>query len=128
LAIAAQEADNYVDYGENLEIGGMTFTPGTHRVNAAINFAHGLVTLNGEFQDNPVCLFQAGTTFVAAAATCFILINGAKAKNIVWPLGTATTLGARSIVEGSIVAGTAITFGAMSELRGCAIAQSAVTF
>jgi hypothetical protein len=129
LAIATREVDNYVDYGETLEIGGMTFTPGTYRVNTAINFAHGLtVTLDGEFQDNPVFLFQAGTTFVTAADTYFILKNGAKAKNIIWALGTAATLGARSIVEGSILAGTAITFGTMSELRGCAIAQSAVTF
>jgi hypothetical protein len=112
-----------------IEIGGLTFTPGTYRSGSAINFAHGtVVTLDGENQANPVFLFQAGSTLVTAADTYFNLINGAKAENVLWALGTAATLGARSIVEGSILAGTAITFGTNSELRGCALAQSAVTF
>jgi hypothetical protein len=112
-----------------IEIGGLTFTPGTYRSGSAINFAHGtVVTLDGLNEPHPVFLFQAVSTLVTAADTSFILINGAKAENVLWALGTAATLGARSVVEGSILAGTAITFGANSELRGCALAQSAVTF
>jgi hypothetical protein len=107
------------------EIGGRTFSPGTHHFDSAINIAFGAtVTLDGEGD----FVFQAGTTLITAADTYFILINGALAENILWVLGTAATLGARSVVEGSILAGTAITFGAQSELRGCALAQSAVTF
>jgi hypothetical protein len=112
-----------------IEIGGLTFTPGTYRSGSAINFAHGtVVTLDGLNDPNPVFLFQAKSTLVTAADTYFNLINGARAENVLWALGTAATLGARSIVEGSILAGTAITFGTNSELRGCALAQSAVTF
>jgi hypothetical protein len=112
-----------------IEIGGLTFTPGTHRSSSAINFAYGtVVTLDGLHQPNPVFLFQAESTLVTAADTHFILKNGAKAENVYWALGTAATLGANSIVVGSILAGTAITFGTNSELRGCALAQSAVTF
>jgi hypothetical protein len=109
-----------------IEIGGQTFTPGTYRSSSAINFAHGTeVTLDG----NGEYLFQAVTTLVTAANTKFILINGAKAENVIWALGTAATLGADSVLEGSILAGTAITtFGTNSELNGCALAQSAVTF
>jgi hypothetical protein len=113
----------------DIEIGGKIFTPGTYRSGSAINFAHGtVVTLDGNNEENPVFLFQAGSTLVTAADTYFNLIRGAKAENVLWALGTAATLGARSIVEGSILAGTAITFGTQSELRGCALAQSAVTF
>jgi hypothetical protein len=112
-----------------IEIGGLTFTPGTYRSDSAINFAHGtVVTLDGENESNPVFLFQAGSTLVTAADTSFILINGAKAENVLWALGTAATLGANSVLEGSILAGTAITFGTQSELHGCALALSAVTF
>jgi hypothetical protein len=57
-----------------------------------------------------------------------ILINGAKAENFLWTLGTAATLRAGSVVEGSILAGTAIAFKSGSELRGCALAQTSVTF
>jgi hypothetical protein len=113
----------------HIEIGGLTFTPGTYRSDSAINFAYGtVVTLDGDFQANPKFLFIAGSTLVTAADTSFILINGAKAENVLWALGTAATLGAKSVVEGSILAGTAITFGTKSVLHGCALAQSAVTF
>ena len=112
-----------------IEIGGLTFTPGVYHSGSAINFAFGtVVTLDGENQPNPTFIFQAMSTFVTAADTHFILINGAKAENVIWVLGTAATLGARSIVEGSILAKSAITFGANSVLHGCALAQTAVTF
>jgi hypothetical protein len=124
-AEAMQEPSEPMD----IEIGGLTFTPGTYRSGSAINFAYGtVVTLDGENQANPKFLFIAGSTLVTAADTYFILINGAKAENVLWTLGTAATLGAKSVVEGSIMAGTAITFGTKSELHGCALAQSAVTF
>jgi hypothetical protein len=112
-----------------IEIGGKTFIPGIYRSGSAINFAYGTtVTLDGLNQANPVWLFQAGSTLVTAANTSFILKNGAKAENVLWALGTAATLGADSVLEGSILAGTAITFGTNAQLNGCAIAQSAVTF
>jgi hypothetical protein len=112
-----------------IEMGGVTFTPGTYQSGSAINFAHGTtVTLDAEGDSNGVFLFQAGTTLVTAADTSFNLIGGAKAENIIWALGSAATLGARSVVEGSIMAGTAITFGTGSSVHGCALAQSAITF
>jgi hypothetical protein len=112
-----------------IEIGGLTFTPGTYRSGSAINFAHGtVVTLDGLNDPNPTFLFIAESTLVTAANTYLVLKNGAKAANIYWALGTAATLGANSILEGSILAGTAITFGTQSKLHGCALAQSAVTF
>jgi hypothetical protein len=119
------------DDGQSLDIqiGGKTFTPGTYRSGSEINFALGPpVTLDGQGLPNPVFLFQAGTTLVTAASSYFQLINGAKAENVIWALGSAATLGADSVLEGSILAGTAITFGTKSELNGCALAQSAVTF
>jgi hypothetical protein len=113
-----------------IEIGGKTFTPGTYRSGSAINFAYGTapVTLDGEGDPDSQFLFIALSTLVTAADTYFVLINGAKAENVRWALGTAATLGARSVVQGSILAGTAITFGTQSQLYGCALAQSAVTF
>ena len=87
-----------------------------------------MVTLDGQNEPNPEFLFIARRTLVTAADTYFILKNGAKAENVFWALGTAATIGANSVVEGSILAGTTITFGTQSKLHGCALAQSAVTF
>jgi hypothetical protein len=112
-----------------IEIGGLTFQPGTYRSDSAINFSHGtVVTLDGLNEPNPAFTFIANSTLVTADDTSFILTNGAKAENVLWALGTAATLGANSVVEGSILAGTAITFGTKSKLNGCALAQSAMTF
>jgi hypothetical protein len=126
--LAAHAAAMKFHVGEKsiaIELGGQTFTPGTYRSESAINFVHdGTVTLDGDGK----YLFIAGTTLVTAADTHFILLNGAKAENVVWAIGTAATLGANSVLVGSILAGTAITFGTKSELQGCALAQSAVTF
>jgi hypothetical protein len=55
--------------------------------------------LVGDNDPNPEFLFIAGSTLVTAADTNFILKNGAKAENVLWALG------ARSVVEGSILAG-----------------------
>jgi hypothetical protein len=111
-----------------IELGG-TYTPGVYRSGSALNFASGsTVTLDAEGDADAVFLFQAGTTLTTAANTYFNLINGAKAENIIWALGTAATLGANSVVEGSIIAGTAITVGIEAKINGCAIAMTAVTF
>ena len=128
---ASAMAGNYgtSETAMEIEIGGITFLPGIYRSGSAINFAHGtVVTLNGNNEANPEFIFIAGSTLVTAADTYFDLQNGAKAENVIWVLGTAATLGARSHVAGSIMAGTAITFGTNSKLYGCALAQSAVTF
>ena len=112
-----------------IEIGGSTFTPGTYRSGSAINIASGtVVTLDGEGDPNSVFLFQAVTTLVTGADTSIIMTNGARADNVVWVLGTAATLGASSVLQGSILAGTAITLGTKSELHGCALAQTFVSF
>jgi hypothetical protein len=63
-----------------------------------------VVTLDGDNDPNPEFLFIAGSTLATAAHTNFILKNGAKEKNVLWALSTAATLGARSVVEGSILA------------------------
>jgi hypothetical protein len=129
FAHAAAIAQRFDSEVLDIEIGGKTFMPGTYRSGSAINLASGSnVTLDGNNEMNPKFLFQAGTTLVTAASTYVILKNGAKAENILWALGSAATLGAASVLEGSILAGTAITFGDQTELRGCAIAMSAVTF
>jgi hypothetical protein len=73
-------------------------------------------------------LFQAGSTLTTAANTFFELKGGAKVENVICALGTAATLGARSVVDGSILARSAITFGTDSVLHGRAIALTAVSF
>jgi hypothetical protein len=106
-------------------IGGMTFTPGLYRAASEIGIVVNMkVTLNGP----GVYIFQAHTAMTTGADTEIVLTNGATAENVLWVLGSALTLGANSIIQGSITTGTAVTFGADSHIYGCVLAQTAITF
>jgi hypothetical protein len=110
-------------------IGGKTFTPGTYRSAATISTAaNEIVTLDGLNQANPVFIFQATSTLGTGAGSYFNLINGAKAENVLWAIGTAATLGANTVLPGTLLAGSAITVGAQGLVQGCVVAQTAVTF
>jgi hypothetical protein len=129
-----------------IEIGGKTFTPGTYRSDTINIIAGATVILDGQYRANPVFLFQAGSTMLAGVGCKIILINGAKAENVLWALGAAFTTGVNndfigSIVAGSaitiaannkvnsrVIAGSAVTFGAKVEIEGCVVATSAITF
>jgi hypothetical protein len=111
------------------EIGGVIFEPGTYSTAAAMNIAAGtVVTLNGNDDSNAVFVFRAGTTLTTAASTSIVLTGGTLAENVLFALGSAATLGANSVLEGSIIAGTAVTVGNGAQVNGCIIAKSAVTY
>jgi hypothetical protein len=107
-----------------VEIGGQTFTNGTYRAGSAIKIvAGGIVTLDGPGS----YLFQAGTTLTTGDGAKIILTNGAKAENVIWAFGTSVTLGANTIIQGSILTGASTTFGANAEVHGCVLSQTSVT-
>jgi hypothetical protein len=110
------------------EMGSLTFTPGTWRAGFFTVVAAAVVTLDGEGDPNSVFLFQAETTMLIGAGCKIVLVNGAKAENVLWALGTTLTAGAGTVFEGSIIAGTAITFGADTVVRGYIAAGSSITF
>jgi hypothetical protein len=127
-AAIAQQVNSTIYVGISVEIKDTTFMAGTHRFDGAISLATGFVTLDGQGDSSSKFLIQADTTLITGANTYVNLINGTKAENVLWALGSAATLGANSIIQGSILAGSSITFGNSSEVHGCALALAAVTF
>jgi hypothetical protein len=111
-----------------VEIGGLTFTPGTRRSGTFNIVAGATVTLDGQGDSNSVFLFQAVSTMVTGAGCNIVLAGGAKQENVLWALGTALTTGANNVFRGSILAGSAITFGADNEGYGSVVARTAITF
>ena len=111
------------------EMGGLTFAPGVYTQAAALNIAlaNPIVTLDAGGDANAVFIFNAGTTLTTAANSQIVLLNGARADNVYWVLGTALTMGADSLLLGSVLTGTAITIGTNGKICGHALAQSAVT-
>ena len=111
------------------ELGGTTFSPGVYRYTGslAISPAYGKVYLDARGDSNAEFVFYGATTLTLAERAQVILRNGAKAANVYWVLGTAATLGADTILRGTVIAGSAITLGTNGRIRGRAIAQTAVT-
>ena len=111
-----------------VELAGQILLPGVYCSNGGLSLSAASVTLDGNNDDNAQWIFQAATTLTTATSTEFIFINGAKAKNVYWALGTAATIGLSSSMAGNIFAHSAITFGHDSALIGRALAMTAISF
>jgi len=105
-------------------IGGLTLGPGLYNWAGAVTIPTN-VTISGG--PNDTWIFQIGGTLNLATSVQVILAGGAQAKNIIWVVAGATTLGASSHFEGIILDQTAITLGANASVNGRLLAQSAVT-
>jgi len=110
------------------EMGGEIFAPGLHTHGSAINIAlaNPVVTLDAQGDPDAVFIFRADSTLTTAAGSQIVLLNGAKAENVFWVLGTSLSMGAESVMQGTVLAGSAITIGTHGTILGRAIAQTAV--
>jgi FtsP/CotA-like multicopper oxidase with cupredoxin domain len=111
------------------EMGGVTFGPGVYTQGSPINIALGnpRVYLDAGGDSTAEFIFVTSTTLTTCANSKIVLMNGAKAENVYWVLGTALTMGANSVLVGNVLAGSAITIGTKGKICGRAIAQTAVT-
>ena len=103
---------------------GLTLGPGVYR-GAAQSLAPGTLTLDGGGDPNAVFIFQSGSTLTTAASSQVSLTNGTQACNVFWQVGSSATLGAGSLLRGSILAHTSITVGAGTTIDGRALAVNA---
>ena len=105
-------------------IGGLTFTPGVYNAAAAVGLT-GTVTLDGQNDPNAVFIFQIGSALTTASASVVNLINGARACNVFWQIGSSATLGTGSSFAGNILALTSITVTTGVTVNGRALARNA---
>ena len=90
------------------ELGGVTLTPGVY-ASGTLGLTAG-TTLTLDAQGNPAAVFilQAGSTLITGADTHVTLSGGAHACNVFWQVGSSATLGASSVLTGTILASTSI--------------------
>jgi hypothetical protein len=69
----------------------------------------GTLTLNAQGNPNAVFIIQAGSTLITASDSSVILINGARAANVYWVVGSSATLGTGTDFTGDILADQSIT-------------------
>jgi ice-binding like protein len=104
-------------------IGGLTFTPGVYTAPAAVGLT-GTVTLDAQGDPNAVFIFQIGSALTTASASMVNLINGARACNVFWQIGSSATLGTGSSFAGNILALTSITVTTGTTVNGRTLARN----
>lgn len=121
--------------------GNSTLPPGVYisSTNSSIGVT-GTLTLDGQGDQNAKFIFQmpsstltTATGAVGAPAATINLINGAKASNVFWQVGSSATLGAYTVFQGNILADSSITMDTGSTscgrlLAGAVTASGAFVF
>lgn len=120
--------------------GNATLPPGVYiSATASTIGVTGVLTLDAQGDPNAQFIFQAPSALTTAAGapgvpgSQIVLINGAKASNVWWQVGSSATIGTYAIFQGNILADTSITMGTSATscgrlLAGAVTASGAFTF
>jgi len=109
------------------DLGGKTLTPGVYCFDTSAQLTGDLV-LNAQGNPNAVWVFQMGSTLTTASASTVTVINGGKALNVFWQVGSSATLGTGTRFIGNILAYASITLDTGAGLTGRAFSlNGAVT-
>ncbi|KAJ1640093.1 hypothetical protein T492DRAFT_571152, partial [Pavlovales sp. CCMP2436] len=104
-------------------IGGLTFTQGTYQWNSHVNI-DGDIFLKGTATD--VFIIRVVAYLAVAADVKVHLVGGTVSTNVVWQVGGYVSIGARSVMEGTLLVNEYISFGAAGRLNGRALANGYV--
>ncbi|MFT5010944.1 MAG: hypothetical protein ACI9EA_001645, partial [Pseudomonadales bacterium] len=96
---------------------GETLSPGVYDMAAAFSMA-GTLTLDGGGDPNSVFIMRGTGAFIITASTTVVLTGNAKPENIFWVSDGAISIGASTIMKGTMIATGAIVSGASSEFEG----------
>jgi hypothetical protein len=91
------------------ELGGTILTAGIYNSAAGTFGITGTLTLSGAASS--VFIFQMASTLITAASSSVILSGDVVWTNVFWQVGSSATLGASSVLEGTILANTSISAG-----------------
>ncbi len=120
---AAGRAPSVTELGAG-NIGGMTITRGVYKWGTGVLVPTD-VTLSGSATD--VWIFQIAQDLTVNSATKITLAGGALAKNVIWQVAGAVSLGTTSHVEGIVLSQTSITLETGASINGRLLAQTAVS-
>jgi hypothetical protein len=105
------------------DLAGNTLSPGVYTSATSMGLS-GNLTLDAQGDPNSVFIFQAGSTLTAGSGSRVRLVNGARACNVIWQVGSSATIGSTSAFAGNILAMTSITLITGATLNGRALARN----
>ena len=120
---AGRVSPDFTELGAG-EIGGLTLKPGLYKWTSDLMISTD-VTLSGG--PNDLWIFQVAGALNQANSTRVTLANGALAKNIVWQVAGAVTLGTNAHFEGVVLGKTMVAVQTGTSINGRLLAQTAVT-
>ncbi len=104
--------------------GGLTFTPGIYSIASAATL-NGTLLLDAQGNANALFIIQIGGPLSTAASSKVKLINGALACNVFWKVEGLVSMGAQTVMCGTIVANNAaIEMNSLDTLEGRAFSTS----
>jgi len=109
------------------DLGGKTLTPGVYCFDTSAQLTGNLVL---DALGNPlaVWVFQTGSTLTTASSATVAEINGGRALNVYWQVGSSAILGTGTRFNGNILADISVTLDTGASLIGRAFAlNGAVT-
>ena len=106
---------------------GLTLGPGVYKFATAAALA-GNVTLDAAGDPNVQFIFQVGTALGTGVGSRVLLVNGAKACNVFWCVGSSATISTANEFNGVVIAYAGITVGtSTTEVGGFYALNAAVT-
>jgi hypothetical protein len=102
----------------------MTLTPGLYRSSSSLEVALGNLTLDAQGEVDAVFVIQIASTLSFSSTRRVLLVDGARAANIYWQVGTSATLQSTSHLEGTILASESISMQTGATLSGRALAHT----
>ncbi len=105
------------------DIGGQSFFAGVYHLQSALQLT-GTVTLDGGNDPESIFVFQIGSSLTTASSSSVVLINGARACNVFWQVGSSAALGTFSSFKGNILALTSITINTGTTVEGRVLARN----
>ena len=111
------------------DLSGVTLFPGVYcSGSGAFTLTSAILYLDAQGDSTAQFIFQTATTLITSANTNIVLLNGARAENIFWQVGSSATLGLGSSFNGQILAKASISVGTNVIVVGRLYAQAAVSF
>jgi len=101
------------------DLSGMTLGAGVYTSGSVMSIAvSGVLTLDAKGDANAVWIFQVGSALTINNNAQVLLINGAKAANVFWAVGSSSTLGTGVSFKGNILAQSSNSLGTLSVVEG----------
>ena len=99
------------------DLGGLTLGAGVYAFSSSVGLT-GVLTLDGGGNADSRFIFKIGSTLITGTGASVVLINGAKACNVIWQVGSSATLGTSTSFVGYVIAQASVTANSAVTVNG----------